>query len=829
MNHELVPFRQPPGRGPVDRWTYAPPTTSIRVDQEGTPVDIARLLTDLRRRWWLIALCALAMGAAAWYQTRRVPRVFTAKAVVQLVDRRDALAGELVRGGATARTSAAFSMLSQVEIIRSGGIAKQVVESEPLGLRVNAVGFPNAHVSSVSVNETAPAVRIPLRFAANGFTATLGGELVPYGHEVSSQGVRFTITGQPPGITEGFVAVLSSDRAVDRLRSALDVSARERTNLIDIAYTAADAGTAQRVVNRVAQVYQTVNIGVAQQQLRRRRLFIEDQMARTDAQLSEADRALSTFRSQQEAYSSQEKFRAQQTALADLDIRRQELDGERRMARALLRRFETGDGTARRNALAMLAAAPDVGGTRSMVPALYGRLRDYQRMRAELTSGPSGKTDSHPDVQRLDTLMASTQTELMAAAQAHLALLDARIEALDEARRQDARALQHLPAAEAVQTRLQQNFDVLRGQAANLRMEYQQAQVAEAAELGQIDIVDLATGSSFTQSSGTRYILFAIFLGLLGGSVIALLLERADRTVKRRDDLELSLGVPVLGTIPRIDPNELERWRLPALTGWARAFRRNGSSRWHGSLRAASVESAARRTTHTSRRRGVALTALAQSRAPGAEAFRHLGANLFYSRGGESARRILVTSPMEGDGKTSIAANLAITLANQRCSVLLIDCDISGKLHNIFQLSASPGLTDVVVGGASPREVLRPTGVPGLMVITSGMPSDRATDVIGSARMRALLNDMARDFDIVVLDCSPILALADSTILSVNADAVLLVVRAGHTASAAAVEAMRHLTTVGAPVAGTVLNDPDDRARQYGSVDYAYGYSYAGR
>jgi capsular exopolysaccharide synthesis family protein len=803
---------------------------SMQADGEGAPLDVMRLLNDLRRRWWLIAICTVAMGAAAWYHTRRAPRVFSAKAVVQLVDRRDALAGDLVRGGATARTSAAFSMLSQVEIIRSGGVASQVIKSEPLGLRVNAVGFPSAYMSKVSVDESAAAVRMPLKFTARGVVVSPGGQPVPYGHEVSSGGVRFTIVTRPPEISEGFVAVLSQDRALSRFRSALHVEARERTNLIDITYAAADAGTAQRVVNRVAQVYQSVNIGVAQQQLRRRRLFIEEQLTRTDAQLGEADRALSTFRSQQEAYTSQDKFRAQQAALADLDIRRQELDGERRMARALLRRFETGDDAARRKALSMLAAAPDVGGTRSMVPGLYGRLREYQRVRAELTSGPSGKTDSHPEVQRLDTLMASTQTELMAAAQAHLALLDARIEALDEARRQDATALQHLPAAEAVQTRLQQNFDVLRGQAANLRMEYQQAQVAEAAELGQVDIVDLATGSSFTQSSGTRYILFALFLGLLGGSVIALLLERADRTVKRRDDLESSLGVPVLGTIPRIDPNELERWRFPAVTGLTRAFGRNGSSRGNGaSLRAASVKSAARRPTPTSRRRSVALTALAQSRAPGAEAFRHLGANLFYSRSGETARRILVTSPTEGDGKTSIAANLAITLANQRRSVLLIDCDISGKLHNIFQLPASPGLTEVIVDGHSPREVLRPTGVAGLTVITSGSPSERATDVIGSARMRAMLNDMAHDFDIVVLDCSPILALADSTILSVNADAVLLVVRAGHTAAAAAVEAMRHLRTVGAPVAGAVLNDPDDRARQYGSPDYRYAYASAGR
>jgi tyrosine-protein kinase Etk/Wzc len=89
-----------------------------------------------------------------------------------------------------------------------------------------------------------------------------------------------------------------------------------------------------------------------------------------------------------------------------------------------------------------------------------------------------------------------------------------------------------------------------------------------------------------------------------------------------------------------------------------------------------------------------------------------------------------------------------------------------------------------------------------------------------------MLNDMNQEFDLVILDCSPILALADSTILSVSSDAVLLVVRAGHTAAVAALEAVRQLSSVGAPIAGVVLNDPEERARQYGSYYSNYSYAY---
>jgi capsular exopolysaccharide synthesis family protein len=219
------------------------------------------------------------------------------------------------------------------------------------------------------------------------------------------------------------------------------------------------------------------------------------------------------------------------------------------------------------------------------------------------------------------------------------------------------------------------------------------------------------------------------------------------------------------------------------------------------------------------------MTSVIQSRSPGAEAFRHLGTSLFYSGNGQSARRILVTSPSAGDGKTSIAANLAITLAHQRHRVLLVDCDAYGKLHTIFQVPEFPGLSEVVLNGTHPAHAIHPSGVSGLSIMASGRLQERATDVIGSGRMRAMLRDLGQEFDLVILDCSPVLGLADSTILSVNSDVVLLVVRAAHTASTAAVEAMRHLSTVGARVAGVVLNDPEERARQYDSYHYDYSYS----
>jgi tyrosine-protein kinase Etk/Wzc len=798
--NQLVPSQQPSPFG-GDRWMYSTPMRSVPPEQEGAPVDISRLITALRRRWWLVATFTLGAGAVAWYQARQQLRVYHASAVVQLLDSRNTLASGLVKDNGDG-IPAMYLTLSEVEIIRSRAVAYAVVDSEPLGLRLNTVGFSDADLSDVVLDENVTALRIPLRFTTAGVAIGAGrGETIPYGQSTNWGGVHFRIVRRPPEVTQGMMIVISRESAADRLLFGLDVNPRKQTNLIDITYTADEASTAKRVVNRVAKAYQAVDTRLAQQQLHRRRIFIEDQLARTDAQLAEADRALSTFRNQQQAYSSQDKFKTQQTALIGLDVRREELDADRKMARSLLKRFETGDDAARKSALGMLASAPEIS-DRSPVPDLYRKLIEYQRNRAELTSGPAGKAVTHPEVQRIDTLIASTLSDLISAARAHVALLDARVEALDEVRTKNANALEQLPAAEAVETRLGQNAEALRSQGALLRTEYQQARIAEAAELGQVEIVDLAARAFISESSSQRFLAFALLLGFLLGGGIALLLESTDRTVKRRDDLESSLHVPVLGTIPRIESNGAHKGPVAVPSGLT-----NGKAK--GIIK----------------RRKVALASILQSRSPGAEAFRHLSTTLFYSPAGQSVRRILVTSPVEGDGKTSIASNLAITLAHQRHRVLLVDCDAYGKLHTIFQLHASPGVSEVVLQGVHPADVIQSTGVPGLSLMSTGKTTNNGSDIVGSERMRAMLRDMTHEFDLVVLDCSPILAFADSTILSVNSDAVLLVVRAGHTAATAAVEAMRQLSTVGARVAGVVLNDPDDRAREYGS--YYADYSYA--
>lgn len=792
---DLVQRRSPPVYDTAAPRVYSAPPPSGPPRGDGTPIDVARLLATFRRRVWLVILPTLAFGAFAWQQVRSQPRLYRSTAVVQLVDARQALAGGLA--SSSDRSPYAMSVLSQIEILQSRAVAAAVVDSDAVGTRVQTVDIPLSLLENVRVTDSLASSRIQLSFSPTGIVVGERAVAAHYGDVIQGPEAQFAVS-RDPGVTSGAIIVLPREAAIDRVVSSVAATPRRQTNLIDITFTAADPIVARRLVNRIAQSFQSVNARLAQQQSRRRRLFIEEQLAKSDVQLAEAERALSAFRTRQQAYSSAQKFASRQAEITELDDRRQDLQAERRMSGMLLEGVESDDPGRRRETLRMLASSPGVG-QNPVVVQLYGQLVQYETSRAELTSGASGSVPSHPNVRRLDTLIAGTEGQLAAALQAHVALLDARIEALDEQRGRDARDLLELPAAEAEETRLAQNAAALREQGALLRSEYQQARISEAAEVGQVEIVDLATRSGVVQGSGGRLILFALFLGLVVGGGGAVALEGLDRTLKRREDVELALGRPVLATVPQITMITGLRQRALA------RFRRP------------------RGRAETARRREVALASALHWRSPGAEAHRQLRTTLFRAHDAEVPRRVLVTSATEGEGKTSIAVNLGVTLAQQRMRVLLVDCDLHGpRLHRIFQLPQGPGLSEVLLSDMLPREALRATPVGGLYVITAGTLPENPGVAIASPRMRAMLNDLVQDFDVVILDSSPVLAVSDAAILSTVSDAVLIVVRAGKTSPTDVAEAKRQLAAVGAPVAGAVFNDPDGRVRQYGG--YCYGY-----
>jgi capsular exopolysaccharide synthesis family protein len=194
-------------------------------------------------------------------------------------------------------------------------------------------------------------------------------------------------------------------------------------------------------------------------------------------------------------------------------------------------------------------------------------------------------------------------------------------------------------------------------------------------------------------------------------------------------------------------------------------------------------------------------------------------------------RTILVTSAAPSEGKTTVACSVAIALAQSGKRTCIIDCDLRRpRLHRIFGRSGEAGVTAVLVGDASIRDVAKPalTGadgdeIPNLFMIPAGPPPPNPADLLQSERFKKFLLDLLEHFDRIVIDSPPLAAVTDSAIASTLVDGTLFVVRAFKTSHHLARQGLRALRDVDAPILGCVLNAVDLTKSSY---SYYYNQYY---
>jgi capsular exopolysaccharide synthesis family protein len=275
-----------------------------------------------------------------------------------------------------------------------------------------------------------------------------------------------------------------------------------------------------------------------------------------------------------------------------------------------------------------------------------------------------------------------------------------------------------------------------------------------------------------------RNIAVALVLGLILGLVAAFLREHFDRGLRTREDVESAFGLPVIGQVPFPTKGKEER-RV--------AFEGRGET---------------------------------------AEAFRGLRANLQYLAVQRPLRTILITSASPEQGKTTVTANLAVTIARSGASVVVVDADLRRpRLEATFGVDArGVGLTSVLVGAAELAEVLRDVELPQdarreagrLAFVPSGPLPPNPSELLTSAQMTALLDRLSATFDYVLVDSPPVLLVADALELARDVDGVVLVVRRGSASTDEARELRATVDRLGIHLVGAVFTDVDP-VRSYGS------------
>jgi len=302
-------------------------------------------------------------------------------------------------------------------------------------------------------------------------------------------------------------------------------------------------------------------------------------------------------------------------------------------------------------------------------------------------------------------------------------------------------------------------------------------QIIEIMQIENVSVVDEAVAPTRPVSPRVNLnVAVAFVVGLMAAFGLAFLVEYLDQTIKDPGETQKLLEIPVIGLVPIVE-------------------------------------------------KGEALFTRSNPRSPASEAFRTLRTNIQYSSIDHPVRRILVTGANPECGKSTIAANLSITLAQTGNSVLLIDGDLRKPMqHKIFDMDSEPGLSNLIFKeGIDISLALRRSGQDNLMILPSGPTPPYPAELLSSKRMRKLVEHLSEEFNYIVIDSPPIIAVTDPALLSKLVDGTLMVLDYGIVKKDDALGAIEQLRKVQANVIGAVINAMPYSRSYYNGYSYYYG------
>jgi capsular exopolysaccharide synthesis family protein len=760
----------------------------------GDPFSPRELMAAVRRRWWAVPVVFVLFVSFSIWRTMREPHIYRAATTVRIENATSPIAG--VQTSAPTYDYRIDPMVSEQQVIKSRMVAERVVNALGLRLRiVEPAGLKRRDLFGdvpPMVDSAAPPGDLRLTFNDRTYTLSSGAiryGTAPYGGVIAGAGVRFVVP-ERPSLREQTVLleILPLTAAAVEVRGAIGTKVLPQTNIVEIAFVGTEPALVRDVANAVAREYAEVSSEMQRTNARAKSVFIASSLRDQRARLDSAQDALKDFKERQQIGDVNAELSALAQSIHRMEDARQAQLVEQKIYLTLVGKLTAAD-TADEE-LRRLVGTEAVEKNR-YIANLYDRWFNLIKERETLYA--RGRTDANDDVKATQRLISRTKEDLSSASQLYLRALESRLGSLEKTIAELRLETEKYPKLEAEQSRLVATVGTMQRTFDNLQSEFQLARIAESVDGGRVQSIDEATLPTFAISPNRKRALFySSLVGLLMGVVLAFGLDRLDDSVKSPDELRDQMELPMLGLIPAI-----------------RAER--------GGRRGTADATAGRLITH------------ADPRSPVAEAYRSMRTNLAFARTQQSPHAIVVASPGPSDGKSTTAANLAITFAQQGQRTLLIDADLRrAVLHKAFSVARSPGLAELIIGETSFEDAVHDTGVPNLAIIASGRFPPNPAELLGSARMQEILHEAKARFDVVLLDSPPLLAVTDAAVLSTMVDGVALVIRTERTKRDAVRRAIGHVRSVRGRLLGAVLNDVDMRSgAYYGSYGHYY-YSYYG-
>ncbi|MGF1497368.1 MAG: GumC family protein [Elainellaceae cyanobacterium] len=568
-----------------------------------------------------------------------------------------------------------------------------------------------------------------------------------------------------------------------------------------VSYTSPDPELAAAVVNELITHYTDRNVQENRSETVAAREFIETQLPKVEARLEAAESNLRRFKEENQIVSIEEESEAVANAL-------NQLNSEISLQRAQLS-AATGRLGFLRDQVGLSPEAAIRANAVSQTPGVQAIVEELQRVEVELASALVRFTEASPIVEELrdeqrrltslldnrlndvdtsvrttDPLQAGEDVEDLRQAlveeTAQQRAFQSAVDTLTQQQAQFQERASVLPRLEQRQQELERQLEAARVTYQTLLKRLQDIQVAENQNIGNVQVIDRATVPN--QPTASKAMLYPFATGVMGlfvGVAIALLIELLDPTIKTVKETREIFGYPLLGKIPRWQPPETKPSE-------------------------AAPEFAE-------------LPVLRSPFTPVSLAYRMLQTNLKFLSSDQPLRIINITSSTPGEGKSTVAANLAASLADLSHRVLLIEADMRcPRQHQLWRLDHLQGLSNVLVDETELNDAIHFVN-PHLDVLAGGICPPSPMALLDSNRMNRLIRELEQSYDYILLDAPPLLAAPDAYILGKIADGTLLVVRPDKLHRDSATEARDGLIQSGLRVSGMVINGvaPDERTDSF--------------
>jgi capsular exopolysaccharide synthesis family protein len=567
------------------------------------------------------------------------------------------------------------------------------------------------------------------------------------------------------------------------------------TSIVDVAVTWSNPKTAALIANTFGKIIVDRQRQLVSSQAQEAIDFLKTQLPAANKTMHDAQMKLADFQASHHITDINAQTQSYISALATLDGSIGKTQADQQQAKAQLASAQA--------ALAHTPATITGGTTVATNPVLQQLETQLSQIDVQLQTAEKQYTDQHPTVIALkqqeaqvrneiakqqSTVVANTNTvpnplyqqllQQQANYESQIAADQAQLNALTKQRQQMDPTLQKLPAQAAILADLQRNAQSAQDVYTALQQKYNNANIARDTALSDVTVTQPASPSAAKVSPNlTLNLMLGIVLGITLAIVGAFVIDYLDGSIKDEREVEEELALPSLAQIPLV--------RM-----------RNG------------------------------VAALPWVRTLTVESFLQLVTSIKYASDSK-LETLVVTSPSQGDGKSTISLNVALAMAELEPRVLLIDGDLRrASIHSKLHMKNERGLSDVLVGRARLPEVIQKTKYPGLDILTSGTPTPNPIKLLESPRMDDLLREAVEHYRCVIIDTAALSVNLDAAVVSRKVDGTVVVLSSGQTDLREAKTALRRLNQVGVKnILGFVLNRVVPRRSDYGAYELGPGDS----